>query len=211
MMKTLGKIFASGLLAVVPIAATLYLLAWIFNTAETIFGDTLLALLPESLRDSETGEVLQIPGAGVVIGLGVILAVGLLMRAWVFRAVFHRLEDAVLAVPMVKSIYSAFRDFFALATKEDTTNELKVVAFTLPGSSVRLIGFVMRSDFTGLPDGIGGEGEVAVYFPMSYQIGGYTLLVPTEQLTPIDMSREAAMRFVLTAGVNSDGSPRAGR
>ena len=207
-MKTLGKIFASGLLAVVPIVATLYLLAWIFSSAETLFDQTLTLLLPEAWRASGPGRLLQLPGVGVIAGLLAIFAVGLLMRAWVFRALFERVEATVLAVPMVKSIYSAIRDFFALITQDESADSLKVVAVTLPGSSLRLIGFVTRSDFAGLPAGVGGKDEVAVYFPMSYQIGGYTLFVPTDQITPIDMSREAAMRFVLTAGINSGDSPR---
>jgi uncharacterized membrane protein len=44
---------------------------------------------------------------------------------------------------------------------------------------------------------------VAVYLPMSYQVGGYTLFLPRSALTPIDMSREDAMRFILTAGLKS--------
>jgi uncharacterized membrane protein len=46
---------------------------------------------------------------------------------------------------------------------------------------------------------------VAVYFPMSYQIGGYTLLLPREQLEPLDLPVEAAMRLVLTGGMS--GAP----
>ncbi|MBT0963173.1 DUF502 domain-containing protein [Denitromonas iodatirespirans] len=207
-MKTLGKIFASGLLAVVPIVATLYLLVWIFSSAETLFDQTLNLLLPEAWRASAAGRLLQLPGVGVIAGLLMIFAVGLLMRAWVFRALFERVEGTMLSVPMVKSIYSAIRDFFAMVTQDESAESLKVVVVTLPGSTMRLVGFVTRNDFANLPEGIGGEGEVAVYFPMSYQIGGYTLFVPTDQITPVDMSREAAMRFVLTAGINSGDTPR---
>ena len=46
---------------------------------------------------------------------------------------------------------------------------------------------------------------VAVYFPMSYQIGGYTLFLPRERLTPVKMSMEDAMRFVVTAGMSKSG------
>jgi uncharacterized membrane protein len=62
---------------------------------------------------------------------------------------------------------------------------------------------VSRADFEGLPEGVGHKGEVAVYLPMSYQIGGYTLLVPRELLIPVRMSREEAMKFILTAGLKS--------
>jgi uncharacterized membrane protein len=61
----------------------------------------------------------------------------------------------------------------------------------------------MRSDFADLPAGVGGPSEVAVYLPMSYGIGGYTVIVPRAAITPIDMSGEAAMKFLLTAGLKT--------
>ena len=76
----------------------------------------------------------------------------------------------------------------------------------LPGSDMRLMGFVTRDHFSDLPGGVANEGDVAVYLPMSYQIGGYTVFMPRSQITPVDMSRERAMRFVLTAGLRSKPS-----
>ncbi|QID16527.1 DUF502 domain-containing protein [Nitrogeniibacter mangrovi] len=195
-MKFLGKLFATGLLAVVPILATLYLLWWLFVTAESFFGRLLSRLVPEAFH---------FPGMGIALGVLILLGVGLLMRAWVFRALFHKIEDAVMAVPLVKSIYSAIRDFFGLVANDEGSDVLQVVAYTLPGTQARVIGFVTRRDFDGLPEGIAHPGDVAVYFPMSYQIGGYTAYLPADALEIIDMPREAAMRFAVTAGVNASG------
>jgi len=50
---------------------------------------------------------------------------------------------------------------------------------------------------------VGNEGEIAVYLPMSYQIGGYTLFMPRSAAVPVDMTREDAMKFILTAGLKS--------
>ncbi|MCB1930287.1 MAG: DUF502 domain-containing protein [Rhodocyclaceae bacterium] len=197
-MKTIGKIFASGLLAVVPIVATLYLLVWLVTTAESQFGSLLIDLVPQGMR---------FPGMGVLLGLIGIFLVGLLMRAWVIRKLFHKVEQAVMSIPLVKSVYSAFKDFFGLIANGDKNDLLRVVTVTLPGTSLRLIGFVTRSDFSTLPPGIAREGEVMVYFPMSYQIGGYTMFVPRDQLEPLDLAREEAMRFAVTAGVNAPLRP----
>ena len=95
-MKTIGKIFASGLLAVVPIVATLYLLVWLVTTAERLFGSLLIDLVPQGMR---------FPGMGVLLGLLGIFLVGLLMRAWVIRKLFHKVEQAVMSIPLVKSVY----------------------------------------------------------------------------------------------------------
>ena len=76
-----------------------------------------------------------------------------------------------------------------------------MVSVQLPGIDMRLLGFLTRSDFSDMAKGVGNEDEMAVYLPMSYQVGGYTVLIPRKRVTPVPMSREEAMRFVLTAGL----------
>ncbi len=71
----------------------------------------------------------------------------------------------------------------------------------LPHSEQKLLGLVTRQSFEDTPAGMGDEHSVAVYLPMSYQIGGFTLILPRDQIEPIDMSIEDGLRFALTAGV----------
>ena len=68
--------------------------------------------------------------------------------------------------------------------------------------NLHLIGFVTREDFRGTPFGLADADTVAVYLPMSYQIGGYTVLLPRRLIEPIDMSVEDALRFAVTAGMS---------
>ena len=96
----------------------------------------------------------------------------------------------MLSVPVVRSIYGAVKDMIGLLGDEKGP-ALQVVSLTLPGSDWRVIGFVTRSDFADLPAGVGGPAEVAVYLPMSFGIGGYTVIVPRGAITPIDMSRRS--------------------
>ena len=128
------------------------------------------------------------------------------MRAYIVRRLFEFSEKLLLKVPLIKTIYGALRDFFSLFAGQDDEVALQVVTVQVPGSDMRLMGFVTRDHFSDLPDGIAVEGDVAVYLPMSYQIGGYTVFMPRSQITPIAMSREQAMRFVVTAGLRSKPS-----
>jgi uncharacterized membrane protein len=82
------------------------------------------------------------------------------------------------------------------------------VLVRFPGQDFQLLGFVTRDSFDGLPLEPAAEDPVAVYLPMSYQVGGYTLYLPRSALTPIDMPFEQAMRLTLTAGVTARGEPR---
>ena len=77
----------------------------------------------------------------------------------------------------------------------------KAVMVQLPGQSFQLIGFVTREQFDDLPFTPDAEDPVAVYMPMSYQIGGYTLFLPRNALTPVDMTFEDAMRLVVTGAI----------
>jgi uncharacterized membrane protein len=190
--KNAGAVFATGLLTLVPVLATLYLIVWVFNFAEQLFGKPLRWLIPGEYH----------VGMGIVAALAIVFGVGVLMRALVFRYLFRGIEKLMLGIPLVRSIYGAVRDLLGLfAQHEDAA--LQVVAVTLPGIEARLLGFVTRTEFSDLPGGVAKEGEVAVYLPMAYNIGGYTVFLPRERLQPVAMSREDAMKFILTAGLKS--------
>ncbi len=196
-MKYLGRIFLTGVLTVLPVLATVYLLIWLFTTAESFLGKPLQWLIPEGFYRA---------GMGLVVGMAVIFVVGILMRAYIVRRLFQFTEKLLLQLPLIKTIYAALRDFFGLFAGQEDEVALQVVTVQLPGSDMRLMGFVTRDQFSDLPDGVASEGEVAVYLPMSYQIGGYTVFMPRSRITPVNMSREQAMRFVLTAGLRAKPS-----
>ena len=66
-----------------------------------------------------------------------------------------------------------------------------------------MLGFVTLEDLASVGlEAPSGEDSVAVYLPMSYQIGGYTVLLPRSYLRQIDMGMEEAMRFLITAGLS---------
>lgn len=191
-MKTAGRIFLTGMFTVLPVLATVYLMVWLVTGAERFVGKQLMWLIPDEYYRT---------GMGLVLALAVIFLVGVLMHALLFRQLFGLAERLMLEIPLVRSIYGALRDLFGLFAGGDDDQSMQVVSVTLPGTGMRALGFVSRADFSDLPEGIGGEGEIAVYLPMSYQIGGYTLFMPRAQAVPVAMSREDAMKFILTAGL----------
>lgn len=195
-MKSLGRIFLTGMLTVLPVLATLYLAVWLVSAAERFFGKQLVWLLPDEYYRT---------GMGLVLAIVMIFLVGLLMHALLFRRLFGWAERLLLEIPLLRSIYGALRDLFGLFAGHGDEQALQVVSVTLPGTGMRALGFVTRREFGDLPEGIGREDEIAVYLPMSYQIGGYTLFMSREHATPVAMSREDAMKFILTAGLR--GSP----
>ena len=193
----LGRIFVTGLLTLIPAVATVYLLVWLIGAVDRVFGKPLRWLMPD-----ET----YLAGTGIVLAIALVFGIGLLMHGVLFRRLFRMAEQAMLAVPLVRSIYSAVKDLIGLFGSSGPA--MQVVTLTFPGTDWRLLGFVTRAEFTDLPQGIGTAKEVAVYLPMSYQIGGYTVIVPREAIRPVEMSREEAMKFILTAGLKTAAAPR---
>ena len=201
-MKTIGKIFITGLFTVLPVFATAYLIVWFFAGAERFIGAQVRWLIPDEY---------YLYGMGIAVALAVVFLVGLLMHAWLFREIVGRAERVLLKIPLLRSIYAALRDLLGLFARHGDELPMQVVSVELPGSGMRLLGFVTRTDFSDLPEGVGRDGEVAVYLPMSYTIGGYTVFLPRESATPVDMSREEAMKFVVTAGIRSSAERHAAK
>ena len=145
-----------------------------------------------------------IPGMGLVSGLALIALIGLLSHVLIFQKLFNLGEAIFHRLPLVKTIYTAIKDFTDYLNP-DTKNEMgKVVMVQLPGQSFQLMGFVTREQFDDLPFTPAAEDPVAVYMPMSYQIGGYTMFVPRSCLTPLDIPFEQGMKLVLTGAVTKD-------
>jgi len=188
-MRTIGRIFLTGLATVVPLALTIALLVWLGVYAEALLGGAVKWILPDAW---------VFPGLGVLLGVGVVFGVGVLMQAWVVRRLFDLGEALLERIPLVKTVYGSIKDVMQMLSRRDGSESGKPVVVRLPGHEESLIGFVTRE---ALSAPYASGDTVAVYLPMSYQIGGYTLLLPRENIQPLETSANEAMRFVLTAGM----------
>jgi uncharacterized membrane protein len=138
---------------------------------------------------------------GVASGVALILLVGLLSHVIIFQRLFDWGEAVLNRLPLVKTIYTALKDFIAYISPGSQGQFSRVVLVRMPGSEQQLLGFVTREQLSDLPLPTGLDRPIAVYLPMSYMIGGYTLFLPRSSVTPVDMSFEQAMRLTLTGGV----------
>jgi len=194
-MNALGKLFLKGLAVVIPAALTLAILWWLARGAERLLGGLLAEFLPAGW---------YIPGMGLLAAVAITILVGLLTHVILFQRLFAVGEAILNRLPLVKSIYSAIKDFMAYFSPDSKEAMRKVVLVKPPGQTFQLIGFITREDFSRLPVELSVDDPVAVYLPFSYQIGGYTLFLPRSCLEPVDMSFEEAMKLVLTGAVSRE-------
>jgi len=189
MLKSIGTTLITGMITVLPIALTIYLLYWLAFSSDRVLGGVLQWALP---------RVVYFPGLGTIAGLIIVFLVGLLMKAVLVRQLFSLGEGILYRLPIIKSIYSAIRDLFDFfSPKKEGFGRVVIVNV----NEMEMIGFITQEDPARLPDSFKNTDSVLVYLPMSYMIGGFTLLIPKEDIKPCHMDMDEAMRFVLTAGI----------
>lgn len=191
-MKRLSQYFLRGLMAVLPLALTVYLLYIFFAWTEG---------LTRVLVEPVFGH-LYIPGLGLLTGVVLIMVLGFLLSQRRMRSFLSLFELPFTNLPLVKSIYTSlksFADYFSPQTKE-TSQQVVVVTFP---SDMEIIGLVTRSHLDDLPEGVSKDDRLAVYLPMGYMIGGYTLFVKRSWTRPIEMTVEEAMRASLIAWMST--------
>jgi uncharacterized membrane protein len=194
MFKSIGTTLLTGIITVLPIVLTAYLLYWLALTSEDVMGGILQWALP---------QLIYFPGLGTLAALILVFLIGFLMKALLVRQLFAFGEGIVYRVPIIKSIYSAIRDLFDFFTpKKEHFGRVVIVTV----NNMEMIGFITQEDPARMPESLRNPDSVLVYLPMSYMIGGFTLLIPKQDIKPCQMNMDEAMRFVLTAGITGQSN-----
>ena len=195
-MKRIYQYFFRGLLTALPLGLTVYLLYTFLTWAEHIAMWWVRPIIGD----------FYIPGLGLTMGLGGIVLLGYLVSHKQIYKLLALVEFPFTNLPVVKSIYSSlksFADYFAPHKKEGGSQQaviLRIPGHTQePEHTLEIVGLITRQNTDALPAGFIQGDRVAVYLPMGYMIGGYTVFVPSSWLTPIDMSVEEVMSASLFA------------
>jgi uncharacterized membrane protein len=198
-MRKILTLTMSGLVTVLPLALTVYVIWWVVHTVEGWLRQALIALgivSPEHYW----------PGLGLIAGFVLLLVVGSLVNAYAGKILLRYWDDFLGRIPFVKTLYGGFRDVLSLLPSgSGEKRDLQRVVLAR-FADVRAIGFVTREDVPSVLHAHGGNNWVTVYFPMSYAFGGYTIYLPREHIEPLDISVEDAMRLAITAGLTAAGS-----
>ncbi len=182
MIKRISILIIQGLLALLPISLTLYFLIWLITSFESI----LTPLIPPEY---------YFPGMGLIAGLLVMLLVGMAVNAYIVKALIKWGDNIIKRIPVVKTIYGGIQDAVNLINIGQRQKMQSVVSVQLT-EKIHLIGFITTHD--GDKNIFNDKDKVGVYIPLSYQIGGYTLYIDKESITPLDIDVESAMRIALT-------------
>ena len=211
--RRLWDTFISGLLAIIPVGLTVYILWFIYRLIDGLVG-----------KNTPFGTMVQralgrwIPGMGIYMTLILILLIGLVTRNFLGRTLHYYFERIFFSIPGVRKMYSTLRQFTnALLNREGRSSFQKVVLFEFPRPGIHALGLITNENPGKLTDAI-GEECVLVYVPTAPNpLSGYMLIVPKRSVTYIDVPVEDALAMVVSSGsalpesLQGDGRPQLSR
>lgn len=192
-MRKIWNTVLKGLVAILPIGLTVYVVYWLAVSAERLFSSVIKLFVPEPY---------YWPGLGLLTGLVVLYFVGLAVNAYVVHRALRLSDELFERIPVVKTIYLAIRDFMRFFPSSGQGSEMQRVVL-VPFGPGKVIGFVTADSGDMLRRAADAEQTIAVYLPMSYMVGGYTVFLPRELLEPTSLTVEEGMRIALMGGVRS--------
>jgi uncharacterized membrane protein len=199
---TFKALFLSGLFTIIPIAATLFFINFIYGIFSRIIGP---------LRQVEPSFLQKIPGAEFAIVMLLILATGVILKGFIAHSIVHYFERLVTKIPLVRIVYSSAKivvDFFKMP---DTTPAFKkkVVLIPYPCKGQYHIAFLLESVHDSyekiLPDKAKfypGERYCKVFMPNSPNVtGGYFFIMTEDEVIPTDITFEEAIKALASCGL----------
>ncbi len=183
-MKQIAHYFFRGLLFILPLFATIYIVIVLTNWIDDTLSTIIYSWLP-----------FQIPGLGILTALLLIMFLGMAVSWAISKPVFAYFESLFTRIPFIKIIYTAFKDFTEAFVGNKKRFNRPVIVSLMEG--VDRIGFITEEQLTM----IGVENRVAVYCPHSYNFSGNLFLVDPKRLTPLDINAAEAMKFTVSAGI----------
>ncbi|TGE14335.1 DUF502 domain-containing protein [Hymenobacter elongatus] len=175
--------FLNGFLVVAPISLTVYILFAIFNWLDHTFDLELYGH--------------HIPGLGLIIIIGLVTAIGFIAKSFMVRPFLVLAERILHRTPLVSIIYSSLRDLFDAFVGDNQKFNQPVLVLMNKATQCYKMGFVTQTSMTA----IHRETLMAVYFPHSYNFSGELVLVPSDNVTYLDLPSSDVMKFIVSGGV----------
>jgi uncharacterized membrane protein len=172
--------FGRGLLAVAPVGLTFWIIYGIFEWVDSI-------------------NPFDIPGIGVLIMIGIILGTGFLVSTVIPQSFGSLVEGSIKHLPLVSLMYFSLKDLISAFVGDRKKFNQPVLVLVNRQSDLRKLGFITQTDLSNLQL----SGMVAVYLPHSYAFSGELFIVPTENVTLLNVPSADVMKMIVSGGVSA--------
>lgn len=195
LVKRLRRYLVAGVLVWAPLAVTFLLLRFAVNVM-----DKTLAIIPRQYRPDELLGF-HIPGLGVILTFIVLFVTGMLAANFVGRYVVGGWESLMDRIPVVRSIYSAAKNFAEVVFSDSSDSFKKVLLIEYPRKGLYSIAF-QTSSALGEVQGRTGEDVVCCFVPTTPNpTSGIVVMIPRKDITELDMDVDEALKMVISLGV----------
>ncbi len=195
----LQNLFIAGLLVLLPISITVFILTFIFQKLDNLLSPVfvkLLILLGLPLREGQF-----IPGLGFVATIIIIVFTGLITKNILGRKLFSIGEIIVERIPVARSIYSGAKQIIDAVSKSQLEAFSKVVMVEYPRRGLFSLGFVTCKARGEIQENT-KENVLNVFIPTTPNpTSGLLIFVPKEDIIPLSMTVEEGIKLVVSGGI----------
>jgi uncharacterized membrane protein len=188
------RYFLAGLLVFLPIVITLWFLGWVIGLL-----DGVLDVLPAGVHPN-TYLPFAIPGLGALVTVTLILFLGILTRGVATRRFLAAWENIFIKIPIFRGVYTAVQKLVQTFLGQ-SENARQVVMIEYPRKGIYTVGFAMGRAWRELERKQDAQ-LVNVFIPTTPNpTSGFYLLVPTTEISPLDMTMEEALKLITSGGL----------
>lgn len=195
-MKKKGNIkkdFFTGLLLLLPIAISVWILIKVFDMADSLLGDALYGYLGT-----------RIPGLGIFVTILLVYLIGVFSNKLIGKSITRKIESILEKTPILKIIYKPLKNIFSKFSDISKSNFKQVVLVDFPDSKGKSIGFITNNRIA-----LDSSEKVCVFVPASPNPTlGYLMLYDRADVTVIDVTVEQGLSMVLSLGSSYEGNMR---
>jgi uncharacterized membrane protein len=194
-MKRLRRYIVAGILVWLPIGVTIFMLRILVGLL-----DRTLVLIPQKYQP-EQFLGFAIPGLGIVLTIVVLLVTGVLAANIVGRSMVNLWESMLHRIPVVRSVYSAAKNFAEIVFSDSSQSFKKVLLIEYPRKGLYSLAFQTSSEL-GEVQGRTGEDVVCTFVPTTPNpTSGFIIIVPRRDVIELDMDIDEALKMVISLGV----------
>lgn len=187
-LRTLQRVFVSGILVVVPVTVTLFVLYFLFQKIDGLLSPLFLKYLGYSL-----------PGMGFLATLVLIFVVGIIARNVIGGRLFGLGELIFVRTPLVRAVYTAAKQLLEAVTSTDRKAFNRAVMIEYPRPGMYSIGFA--SSEMELRTGERSQLMIAIFVPSTpTPVTGFVVMLPADEVHELHMSTEEAIKYIVSGG-----------
>ena len=192
---TVRRYFVAGLLVWIPLVITL----WVLKLLVDLMDQSLLLVPAQYQSDAMFG--FHVPGLGIILTAAIVLATGALAANFFGRKLLALGDQLLGRVPVVRSIYGGVKQISDTLFSPEGKAFRRAVLVRYPHAGTWTVALV-----TGTPEhevaDILGRDQISVFVPTTPNItAGFFLVLPRSETVELDMSVDAALKYIISMGV----------